>query len=347
MEAGRLPPLAYYFARFVARGCAVPRTASLPLSRGAGERPQPGRRRLCRAARSTPGRPLFAEETGSRATPREDEVPSSKSPGAGGLARGARCLSLGRADPGTPPADPRRRSGSTSASTGTSSIGWPGPARADGAGGGPGSRAVASGLGAALSRRARRRRGRIGSASPRRSPSPPLRGHLRRPRHRQDHHRGQGAGAAAGAGAGLRIALAAPTGKAAARLTESVGSRQAAHQRGRRAAGADDRAIPEQAQTIHRLLGYGADGLFRAGTPTTHCPWTVWCGRGVHDRPAADGAAAGRAAAVRAAGAARRPRSARVGGGGQRARRHHRPRSPDPLRCRGAEPAERRGCIQF
>jgi exodeoxyribonuclease V alpha subunit len=59
-----------------------------------------------------------------------------------------------------------------------------------------------------------------------------------------------------------RIALAAPTGKAAARLTESIGAGK-----GRIAAEGIDGAllarIPEQAQTIHRLLGYGVDGTFR------------------------------------------------------------------------------------
>ncbi len=65
----------------------------------------------------------------------------------------------------------------------------------------------------------------------------------------------------------LRIALAAPTGKAAARLSESIG---AGKQRIAAAGGAADllARIPEQAQTIHRLLGYGAgggDGLFRHG----------------------------------------------------------------------------------
>lgn len=61
----------------------------------------------------------------------------------------------------------------------------------------------------------------------------------------------------------LRIALAAPTGKAAARLTESIaGGKQRI---GAAGGTADDLVarIPEQAQTIHRLLGYGADGLFR------------------------------------------------------------------------------------
>jgi exodeoxyribonuclease V alpha subunit len=102
----------------------------------------------------------------------------------------------------------------------------------------------------------------------------------------------------------LRIALAAPTGKAAARLTESIGAgkgRLAAGGANPAAGGANPAAgsanpaagsanpaagsanpaagstnpaaggvapdilarIPEQAQTIHRLLGFGADGLFR------------------------------------------------------------------------------------
>ena len=49
-----------------------------------------------------------------------------------------------------------------------------------------------------------------------------------------------------------RIALAAPTGKAAARLTESI--RQARARPGIDAALAD--AVPDQGQTLHRLLGY-------------------------------------------------------------------------------------------
>lgn len=55
----------------------------------------------------------------------------------------------------------------------------------------------------------------------------------------------------------LRIALAAPTGKAAARLSEALreGKRQLAPEA---AAG-----IPEQASTIHRLLGFGRRGTFR------------------------------------------------------------------------------------
>ena len=57
----------------------------------------------------------------------------------------------------------------------------------------------------------------------------------------------------------LRIALAAPTGKAAARLTAAV--------RGGKARVGGDAgllsAIPEEARTIHRLLGVALDGVFR------------------------------------------------------------------------------------
>lgn len=64
----------------------------------------------------------------------------------------------------------------------------------------------------------------------------------------------------------LQLALAAPTGKAAARLTESfelaVGKLSAEQQ-------ALLSRVPSKAQTIHRLLGRGADGQFRfhAGNP--------------------------------------------------------------------------------
>ncbi len=54
-----------------------------------------------------------------------------------------------------------------------------------------------------------------------------------------------------GAGGELKIALAAPTGKAAMRLQESVGS---AMQR-LRERGVSEAGIPEKASTIHRLLG--------------------------------------------------------------------------------------------
>lgn len=60
---------------------------------------------------------------------------------------------------------------------------------------------------------------------------------------------------------GIRIALAAPTGKAAARLTESIGARLAFLK-------ASDEVrlrIPSDARTLHRLLGYQPwDDTFRA-----------------------------------------------------------------------------------
>ncbi len=58
-----------------------------------------------------------------------------------------------------------------------------------------------------------------------------------------------------------RIALAAPTGKAAARLGESV-------RRAKQTLPCPDavgRAIPEEAATLHRLLGYRPEGGFRHG----------------------------------------------------------------------------------
>ena len=55
-----------------------------------------------------------------------------------------------------------------------------------------------------------------------------------------------------------RIALAAPTGKAAARLSETL-----------RARGGDDAAIPAAASTVHRLLGVSRDGRPRHDR---HCP---------------------------------------------------------------------------
>ncbi len=61
----------------------------------------------------------------------------------------------------------------------------------------------------------------------------------------------------------LRIALAAPTGKAAARLSESVGNGKGRIASVGAMSGEVLERIPEQAQTIHRLLGYGADGLYR------------------------------------------------------------------------------------
>lgn len=59
----------------------------------------------------------------------------------------------------------------------------------------------------------------------------------------------------------LRIALAAPTGKAAARLTESIRAAKAALPLDLFEAD----AIPEQTQTLHRLLGARSGGSFRYG----------------------------------------------------------------------------------
>jgi exodeoxyribonuclease V alpha subunit len=55
----------------------------------------------------------------------------------------------------------------------------------------------------------------------------------------------------------LRIAMAAPTGKAAARLTESIRTQKAQHEAHPYCA-----AIPEEACTIHRLLGSQPDSIY-------------------------------------------------------------------------------------
>ena len=62
---------------------------------------------------------------------------------------------------------------------------------------------------------------------------------------------------------GLRVALSAPTGKAAARLAQSVQSRAAELPEAVRA------ALPASAQTVHRLIGAQPDGpdRFHAGRP--------------------------------------------------------------------------------
>ncbi len=62
----------------------------------------------------------------------------------------------------------------------------------------------------------------------------------------------------------LRIRLAAPTGKAAARLAESLQA-TVAQLRADPATAATADAIPTEAATLHRLLGYGAGGGFRHG----------------------------------------------------------------------------------
>jgi exodeoxyribonuclease V alpha subunit len=54
----------------------------------------------------------------------------------------------------------------------------------------------------------------------------------------------------------LRIELTAPTGKAAARLMESIRQRMDAKETG----DADSKLFPQRASTVHRLLGYGKSG---------------------------------------------------------------------------------------
>ena len=109
----------------------------------------------------------------------------------------------------------------------------------------------------ALQRRAARR------AAVRRRAAVDHRAH-RRSRHRQDHHGRPAAGAARRPGSArdrrpLRIALAAPTGKAAARLQEAVRARARPRCPARRPARGVGRR--RTAMTLHRLL---------AGGPTTH-----------------------------------------------------------------------------
>jgi exodeoxyribonuclease V alpha subunit len=68
---------------------------------------------------------------------------------------------------------------------------------------------------------------------------------------------------AAGNTTPLRVALAAPTGKAAARLAEAVRSALATGDGGLDAI--DARALAGGASTLHRLLGWRGDGTFRHG----------------------------------------------------------------------------------
>jgi exodeoxyribonuclease V alpha subunit len=60
----------------------------------------------------------------------------------------------------------------------------------------------------------------------------------------------------------LRIRLAAPTGKAAARLAEAIREGAEGLRQGPATAGVAE-AIPTEASTLHRLLGYGPGGVFR------------------------------------------------------------------------------------
>jgi exodeoxyribonuclease V alpha subunit len=113
---------------------------------------------------------------------------------------------------------------------------------------------------------ARGRPARLAEAGLRAGRAERLRHRHRRPRHRQDHHRGAPAGGAAGPGhrrlrrPPLRIRLAAPTGKAAARLNESIAGAVAKLD----LAGLPDgeavrAAIPVEVTTLHRLLGSRPD----------------------------------------------------------------------------------------
>jgi len=63
----------------------------------------------------------------------------------------------------------------------------------------------------------------------------------------------------------LRIALAAPTGRAAARLGEAVAAALARDITADRLTAQIAAHIPTQAQTLHRLLGWRRDGSFRHG----------------------------------------------------------------------------------
>ena len=156
----------------------------------------------------------------------------------------------------------------------------------------------------------------------------------RRPGHRQDHHRRPAARAARRAGepAGrpLRVALAAPTGKAAARLQEAV----ADSRRRRCPPRTGERLGALQATTLHRLLGWRP----RHGTRFRHDRGNrlpLRRGRGRRDVDGVaddDGPAARGAARRRPAGAGRRPRPARIGRGRRGARRPGRrpaPAAPD------------------
>ncbi len=69
-----------------------------------------------------------------------------------------------------------------------------------------------------------------------------------------------------------RIRRAAPTGKAAARLTESLG----AALRKLPLTDAQKALIPTEASTLHRLLGAQRAASGCAITPATRCIWTCW-----------------------------------------------------------------------
>ena len=116
-----------------------------------------------------------------------------------------------------------------------------------------------------------------------------------------------------------RIALAAPTGKAAARLEEAVRAAAAG-------LGPQDRAHLDDvsASTLHRLLGWTRDQP-EPVRPRCQQPPAARRGRGRRDVDGLadpDGPAAGGGPADGAAGAGRRPGPAVLGRGGGRAGRH-------------------------
>ena len=182
-------------------------------------------------------------------------------------------------------------------------------------------------------RRAAHRRGRGGA--------PAVRGRGRRPGHRQDDHRGADRRAAvrAGAGRGARsplIALAAPTGKAAARLQEAVQAQAAALASTRRSAPGCSSSRPP------RCTGCWAGAREQQPVPPRPRPAAPpRCGdrrRDLDGLAVADGAADRGAARRRPAGAGRRSRAAGLDRGRRGAGRHRRPAAAG----RGAARALRR-----
>ena len=111
----------------------------------------------------------------------------------------------------------------------------------------------------------------------------------------------------------LAIGLAAPTGKAAARMAEAIRNAKAELP-------VDDAIkalLPEEARTLHRLLGSRGAARRCATTPTTPAAGRAGGGRGLDGGPGADGQAARRPAAGRPPGAAGRQGPA-LGGGSRR-----------------------------
>lgn len=70
----------------------------------------------------------------------------------------------------------------------------------------------------------------------------------------------------------LAIGLAAPTGKAAARMAEAIRNAKADLP----VSDAVKNLLPEEARTLHRLLGSHGDSPRCATTPRTRCRWTCW-----------------------------------------------------------------------